>query len=127
MKNKKHELSDNEWAILKAVWKSEPCTAPCIQEALEPDKGWAYTTVKTMMDRMVKKDLLFVEKIRNLHLYKSAITPEQAQKKEILRTLKRAFNGAVTPMMQFLIEHEEISEEEYQHLGELLKQRKLQK
>ena len=126
MSSKKHELSDSEWIILKAVWDSEPCTAPSIQEALEPQKGWAYTTVKTMMDRMVKKDLLIVEKIRNLHLYKSAITPAQARKKEILRTLKRAFDGAVTPMMQFLIENEQLSEEEYDQLGELLKQRKAQ-
>jgi BlaI family penicillinase repressor len=121
------ELFESEWAILQVVWELEPCAAPTVQEALQSEKGWAYTTVKTMMDRMVRKDLLKTEKIRNIYLYSSAITKSQAQKSEIIRMLKRAFNGTLTPMMQFLIENDEISEEEYRHLECLIKNRKRRK
>lgn len=127
MKKENLELFESEWTILQAVWELEPCAAPTVQEALQDEKGWAYTTVKTMMDRMVKKGLLKTEKIRNLYLYSSAITQSQAQKSEIVRTLKRAFNGTLTPMMQFLIENDELSEEEYRHLGQLIKERKRKK
>jgi len=118
------ELFDSEWAILQVVWDLEPCTAPAVQEVLKKDKGWAYTTVKTLMDRMVKKDLLQTERIRNLYLYRAAITRAEAQRSEILRTVKRAFDGALTPMMQFLIENESLSEEEYQELERLIRSRK---
>ena len=118
------ELFDSEWAILQVVWEHEPCAAPTVQEELVQDKGWAYTTVKTLMDRMVKKNLLSVEKIRNLHLYRSAVSPAQAKKSEIMRTLKRAFNESLTPMMQFLIENEEITEAEYAEMGRMIKSRK---
>jgi BlaI family penicillinase repressor len=118
------ELFDSEWAILQVVWEREPCAAPTVQEALEKDKGWAYTTVKTMMDRMVKKGLLRTERIRNLYLYRSAITRAQAQRSEIMRTVKRAFDGALTPMVQFLIENEKLSGEEYRRLESLIKDRK---
>lgn len=118
------ELFDSEWAILQVLWKHEPCTAPAVQEALEQEKGWAYTTVKTMMDRMVKKGLLKTEKIRNLYLYRSAITRTQAQRSEILRTVKRAFDGALTPMMQFLIENEKLSNDDYRQLERLIQNRK---
>ena len=74
------ELFDSEWAILQAVWEHEPCAAPTVQEALQEEKGWAYTTVKTLMDRMVKKGLLQTERIRNLYLYRAAITRAQAQR-----------------------------------------------
>jgi BlaI family penicillinase repressor len=121
------ELFESEWVILQAVWELEPCAAPTVQEALAKEKSWAYTTVKTMMDRMVKKRLLKVRKIRNLYLYSAAITRPQAQRSEIMRTLKRAFDGTLTPMMQFLIENEELSEKEYRHLEQLIRNRKRRK
>jgi BlaI family penicillinase repressor len=121
------ELFESEWAILEVVWELEPCAAPTVQEALEKKKGWAYTTVKTMMDRMVKKGLLKAEKIRNLYLYSSSVTKSQAQRGEIARTLKRAFDGTFTPMMQFLIENEELSDAEYLKLETMIKNRKRRK
>jgi BlaI family penicillinase repressor len=124
MKKENLELFESEWAILQKVWELEPCAAPTVQEALKEEKGWVYTTVKTMMDRMVKKRLLKTEKIRNIYLYSSAVTQSQARKSEITRTLKRAFDGTFTPMMQFLIENDHLSEEEYSHLEKLIKKRK---
>ena len=124
MKKENLELFESEWTILQKVWELEPCAAPTVQEALQGDKAWAYTTVKTMMDRMVKKGLLKTEKIRNLYLYRSAVTQSQARKSEITRTLKRAFDGTFTPMMQFLIENDQLCEEEYRRLEELIKKRK---
>ncbi len=124
MKTEIKEIIDSEWTILKAVWDLEPVAAPTVQEALNSERGWAYTTVKTLMDRMVKKGLLTVQKIRNLYLYSAAITPTQARKKEIMKTVKRAFNGAVTPMMQFLLENETLTDKDYEQLEEILKKRK---
>jgi len=123
MAKPKAELFDSEWAILQVVWEQQPCTAPAVQEALQKERDWAYTTVKTMMDRMVKKGLLTTEKIRNLYLYRAAISKAQAQRGEILRTVKRAFDGALTPMMQFLIENEKLSEEDYRQLERLIQNR----
>jgi BlaI family penicillinase repressor len=118
------ELFESEWAILQVVWEHQPCAAPAVQEVLQEDKGWAYTTVKTMMDRMVKKGLLRTERVRNLYLYRAAITRRQAQQSEIRRTIKRAFDGALTPMMQFLIENESLSDQEYEELERLIRCRK---
>ncbi len=124
MAKKDLELFDSEWAILRVVWKLEPCAAPTVQEELQDRKGWAYTTVKTMMDRMVKKGLLKTQKIRNLYLYSSAVTQSQARRGEIMRAVTRAFDGTLTPMMQFLIENDELSEQEYGQLEDLIKSRK---
>ena len=118
------ELFESEWAILQVVWDQEPCAAPTVQEVLQEGKGWAYATVKTIMDRMVRKGLLQTERVRNLYLYRAAITRQQAQQSEIRRTIKRAFDGALTPMMQFLIENESLSDEEYEELERLIRGRK---
>ncbi len=121
------ELFESEWAILRVVWRLEPCAAPTVQEELRDKKGWAYTTVKTMMDRMVAKGLLKTQRIRNLYLYSSVVTQSQARRGEIMRTVARAFDGTLTPMMQFLIENDELSEQEYEQLEGLIKNRKRRK
>jgi BlaI family penicillinase repressor len=123
-RKKTNELTEGEWAIVKAVWENEPCAAPTVQEELEKEKGWSYSTVKTMMDRMVEKGLLKTERIRNLTLYRSAISKQSAQRSEIMKTVKRAFDGAMTPMMQFLLDNNHLSKEELSELEEIIKKKK---
>lgn len=117
-------LTQAEWAIIKAVWQKEPCTAPDIQQALQHQKAWTYSTVRTLMDRMVIKGLLAAEKIRNLTLYHSTVTKAQAQRGELLYALKNAFNGALTPMVQCLLETNELSADELAELESLIKAKK---
>ena len=124
MSKKKLELCESEWVILQILWEKEPCTAPTMQEELQADKGWAYTTVKTLMDRMVKKGLLKVEKLRNLYLYTAAVSRKQARMMEVSRTVKRAFDGAFTPMMQFLIESETLSDDDFALVEKMIRERK---
>src|SRR2546422_3919483 len=118
------ELTESEWTIIKAVWEHEPCAAPTVQEKLRKRTEWTYSTVRTLMDRMVAKGLLTAEKIRNLTLYRSAITRAQAQRGELLYTLKHAFNGALTPMMQCLLENHELNADELAELEALIKQKR---
>lgn len=125
MAKKNYELTEGEWAIIQAVWKNEPCAAPTVQEKLEARKNWTYSTVKTMMDRMVTKGLLKTERIRNLILYRSVVTRIQAQKSEIMRTVKRAFNGALTPMMQFLLNNHNLSQKQLNELERLIKKKRI--
>jgi predicted transcriptional regulator len=118
------ELTEAEWTIIKAVWDNEPCDAPAIQEKLLKKTGWTYSTVRTLMDRMTAKKLLTAEKISNQTLYRSVVTPAQAQRSELLYALKHAFNGALTPMVQCLIESRDLSVEELTKLETLIKVRK---
>jgi predicted transcriptional regulator len=120
----KVELTETEWLIIKEIWKHEPCAAPTVQEALEKTKGWSYSTVRTVMDRMAAKGLLTTEKLRNLTLFRSAITKSQAQRSEILYALKNAFNGALTPMVQCLLDSNHISSSELAELEKLIKAKK---
>ena len=118
------ELTEAEWAIIKAVWEAEPCTAPAIRHKLRRATGWTYSTVRTLMDRMVTKGLLTAEKAQHPTLYRSAVTPKQAQRGELLYALKHAFNGALTPMVQCLLETSELSPGDLTELESLIKAKK---
>ncbi len=113
-------LTDVEWAILGVVWGEGPCAAGTVQEGLQETHGWAYSTVKTTMDRMVAKGLLASRAVRNLNLYSAEISREEAKRGELQRVLRRAFDGALSPMIRFIVEDEGISEKELQELREIV-------
>src|SRR5471032_2709712 len=106
------ELTESEWSLIKAVWETEPCTAPVVQEKLFKPTGWHYSTVRTMMDRMVAKGVLKAKTEGKLTIYQYAVTRAQAQSGELLYALKHALNGALTPMVQCLLENHPLDAEE---------------
>ncbi len=118
------ELTEAEWSVIKAVWETEPCTAPAIQEKLFQPTGWTYSTVRTLMDRMVAKGVLKARKEGKLTIYQSAVTRAQAQRGELFYALKHAFNGALTPMVQCLLESSELDADELAKLESLIKAKK---
>jgi len=125
--SKKYELTEGEWSILEVLWERQPCTAPDVQELLEERTGWAYSTVKTMMDRMVAKGLLETERIRKMILYRPAIRRAQAQRAELMRTAKRAFQGAFSPLVEFLLDQNKLSKDELEHLERMIRQKRSSK
>ncbi len=121
------ELTQAEWEIMKVVWDKQPCAAGTVQEALAKSRDRAYSTVKTTMDRMAEKGFLEIEKIRNLQLFHSCISEVAAKRGEFRKMLKRAFDGALTPLMQFLIEHEGLSKKQASQLRKLVNKAKNKK
>lgn len=124
MATREYELTEAEWDIIEVVWAHEPCAAPTVQEKLAARKQWTYSTVKTLMDRMVTKGLLTTERIRNLMLYRSAVSQQEARRGELLRTVKRAFGGAFTPMMQFMVDSDALSPDELHHLEMMIREKR---
>jgi len=118
------ELTGAEWSVIKAIWENEPCTAPAIQEKLFQPTGWTYSTVRTLMDRMVVKGVLKARKEGKLTIYQSAVTRAQAQRGELFYALKHAFNGALTPMVQCLLESRNLKADELAELEAMIKARK---
>lgn len=118
------ELTETEWTIIKSVWEKEPCTAPSIQKRVHARTQWTYSTVRTIMDRMAAKGLLTAKKVGKVTFFRSAVTREQAQRQELLYALKHAFNGALTPMVQCLLNTGELSVDDLDDLEALIKARK---
>jgi predicted transcriptional regulator len=76
------------------------------------------------MDRMVAKGVLAAKKEGKLTIYKSAVTREQAQRGELFYALKHAFNGALTPMVQCLLDNHDLDAEELAKIESLIAARR---
>lgn len=68
------ELSKSELDIIKVLWQVGRQSAREVHDALAPTYGWAYSTTKTMMDRMVGKGYLKRENFHGVFLYEPLIS-----------------------------------------------------
>ena len=97
-------LSEAEWKVMNAVWaRSGAVSARDVHDALAGSTRWAYTTVKTLLDRLVAKGALSARKAGHVSIYRARL-PRQRAVAAAARTLAdRAFGGAVAPLVHHLL------------------------
>lgn len=114
------KLSEAEWQIMNALWKKNPATARDLTEHLPKDTNWAYTTLKTMLSRLVTKGIVSERKSGNTSVYEPLLSKSKARSKAILNLANQAFDGAVGPLMHFLVEEKKLTKKQRKELLDLL-------
>jgi len=117
----KIKLTPVEWEIMEAIWSIQG--SPSIRDVLEyayPNGEKAYTSVQTIMNILEKKGLLKKKKIGLVYFYKPLITRKNVIKHEISNFTSRIFNGSVTALTNFIVNHEDISLEELSEIKKLI-------
>jgi predicted transcriptional regulator len=117
-------LSNSEWQIMNAVWERHPATAREVSERL-PDNKWAYTTIKTMLTRLVAKSALSERKRANTSVYEPLITRDRAQRSAVTSLIEHAFDGAVEPFLGFIAKNSRLSEEQRRELLEAIEREEI--
>ncbi len=74
MKKRTVEITNAEYEVLAVVWKHGQQSVREIYERLRDSRGWALTTVRTMLDRMTKKGLVKKESYHGIFLFSSIIS-----------------------------------------------------
>lgn len=115
------KLTEAEWLIMNALWRGYPATARQIAERLPAGVKWAYTTIKTMLTRLVEKNALTEQKRGNTSLYEPLVSKQKARLNAIKSLADQAFDGAFGPLMHFLIEEEKLSAKQRKELMSILK------
>ncbi len=114
------KLSDSEWQIMNALWDKHPATAREIQENLPEENEWAYTTIKTMLTRLVDKGALTERKRGNTSVYAPVLEQHQARRSALKTLIDQVFQGALEPMLNFMVEDRSLSKADRKVLSEIL-------
>lgn len=114
------KISDAEWIVMNALWDGHPATAREILDRIGEETGWAYTTVKTMLDRLVEKDVVSVRRDGNVGRYRPRWSRARARKSAVRSLIDRAFDGAVGSFLHHLVAEEKLSPRDRARLSELL-------
>jgi BlaI family penicillinase repressor len=114
------EILETEWDLLEALWTTGRGTAREITEAVAPRRRWAYSTVKTMLDRMVDKGLVKGRQVGTVWEYTPAVPRQKAQRWAWRRFVDMAFGGAVSPALGFAAKQARLTKEQREELQALL-------
>ena len=114
------KLTEAEWQIMKALWEKHPATAREIMDRLPAGVKWAYTTIKTMLARLTEKKAVSEVKQGNTSVYDPLISQRKARVSAFRSLLETAFDGAMGPLVHFLVEEEQLSDEQKAELARLV-------
>jgi BlaI family transcriptional regulator, penicillinase repressor len=120
MPERKKTIHDTEWDLLEALWASERATAREVAEALSKKRGWAVSTTKTLLDRMVAKGLVAARQVGNVWEYTPAVRRLDARRSAWAEFVGKAFGGASAPALHFLAKDAKLSKKELAELRAML-------
>jgi BlaI family penicillinase repressor len=115
------ELSKAEYDILRILWKDGRLTVREVHDQVYDIHKWAYTTTKTMMDRMIKKGLLEREKYHGIYLYKPLISRPAGLARMVRFFADRVLETDVGSVVSIFAKSNTLSAEEIEELERLLK------
>jgi|GEM_PF-267458 len=113
-------FSDTEWTVLLPLWERAPATAREVHAAVGDTNDWSYSTVRTLLARLVQKGALAEGRRGNQVLYTPLVTRTEAQRSALHSLVQRAFGGRFGSLVQHLFEAERLSPAERRELERAL-------
>ena len=114
------KLTEAEWQIMNALWQEHPATARQIRDRLPAGVSWAYTTIKTLLTRLVEKKAVSEVKQGNTSIYEPMVSQSKARLSAFRSLLDQAFDGAVGPLVHLLAEERQLSAQEKEEMARVL-------
>ena len=117
-------ISDAEWAVMKVIWDHAPCPASTIVERLtKQDSSWHPKTVKTLLNRLVKKRALGFAKEGRAYVYRPLVSESDCAEQASVSFLEKVYGGSLTPMVAHFVENQKLSRKELDQLRRMLNER----
>ena len=114
------KLNESEWIAMQAVWDHAPASARAVWEQVHPQTNWAYTTVRTVLARLVEKGALHEKKQGRTSLFEPRVTRETARREAVRSLLDRAFDGTFGSLVHHMVASEKLNKKERAQLARLL-------
>lgn len=113
-------ISEAESRVMQVLWQRAPRSADEIIESLAQDNDWQGKTVKTLLNRLLRKGAVAAARDGRRYLYSPLLEREAWQAEESRNLLDRAFGGRLAPMLAHFSRQEELSEEDIAEMRRLI-------
>lgn len=114
------DISNAELEVMTVLWKESPLSAQQIVEHLQQDKQWHEKTVKTLLNRLVKKQAISFEKQQRRYLYYPLIEQENYQQQASQSLIQRLFSGHLSPLIAGFAKNNRLQKEDIESLKKLI-------
>ncbi|HZZ69296.1 MAG TPA: BlaI/MecI/CopY family transcriptional regulator [Phenylobacterium sp.] len=113
-------ISAAESQVMEAVWGKGPLAADEIVAQVGAPQGWGEATVKTLINRLLKKKALISERNEGRTRYRALVTREDYVQGESQGLLDRLFGGELAPLVAHYAKHRNLSADEVARLKRLI-------
>lgn len=107
---------------MELLWQSAPRGSEELVTALQPATGWHENTVRTLLNRLVRKGAVRAERDGRRYLYSPLLTREQWQAAESHSLLDRVFGGRIAPLLVHFSRNEKLTAKDIAELRKLVDQ-----
>ena len=118
------KISGAESVVMEALWKREPpgasMTAEEIGAEVAAGQGWSEATVKTLINRLLKKKALGATRDGRRFLYRPLVARSTYVQAESQGLLDRLFDGRLAPLVSHFTESQALSAEDIAELKRLI-------
>jgi BlaI family transcriptional regulator, penicillinase repressor len=118
---KPSELSTAEWAVMKVVWDAGAAALGDIHERVAGERQWAYSTVKTLVRRLVAKGWLEYQEVGNSFLYRPAVSRGDAVRAAIGEFSNRVLDGLLSPFVAYYAEQNRLKPDDLTELERIVR------
>ena len=114
--------TDAELAILRVLWRRGPSTVRQVFEELQEERQTGYTTILKFLQIMFEKHLVQRDERQRTHVYRAALSEEQAQHTLLKDLLDKAFDGSARKLILQALSSSKASADELAQIRALLDQ-----
>jgi len=118
---KRTGIGDMEMELVNFISDRGPVKVREAVEEFGKERSLARTTIVTMMDRLCKKGVLKRSKKEKVYVYEMKVPLYQVLKESMHKFFQKTLGGSISPLVSYLSEEREYSDEELQELKELVK------
>lgn len=120
MKKELPRISEAEWEVLRLFWQHPELTAQEVVDLLRGKTSWQMPTIKSLINRLVKKGALKFKREGRGYRYSAAVAESACLRAEADSFLDRFFGGSLTPMMAHFLGSKKLSAAEIAQIKKLL-------
>jgi BlaI family transcriptional regulator, penicillinase repressor len=114
------KISGAESQIMEALWSKGPQGAEDIVREVGGPQNWGEATVKTLINRLLKKKAVASERVGGPPRYRPLVSREDYVTGESQGLLDRLFGGEVAPLVAHYAKHRPLSAQEIERLKSLI-------
>jgi BlaI family penicillinase repressor len=105
---------------MEVLWSGTRMAAEDVVAALVSQHQWQEATIKTLLNRLLKKGAISAEKDGRRYLYSAVLKREQWVASESTSMLDRLFGGRVAPLVAHFGKHRKLSKSDLDELKRLI-------
>lgn len=113
-------ITDAESVVMETLWRRSPLSAEEIASEIEPGQDWSFATVKTLLNRLLKKGAVTAEVDRRRYLYRPAVSRADYVLSESRSLLNRLFSGRLAPLVSHFNDAQQLSADDIADLKRLI-------